>query len=553
MLSWRGVRIGTKRGEFLSALEDRLRAEEAQWTPLLSLHYPDQLDDYLNRVLVETGQRSFRKEPMDAPGYADLAKERRELLTQRLEARKSIGEDRLLGQEGVESTEELRRKVIFAEEQLAQKSATLEAIRLRLRRRRQSFYEEELRLAWKRRDWAAMFRWSRLLGGQRWGAKKRDYRALSAALPSRKDWKDEWTKAGAQGGMGATVLESWPDWKNRSRDISMRSELNLGAIVEARQDMKELRSSYRTVKKRRACPAGTPPAELWTMLLHSSRNLSPAGLGIGYQKKRIYPVRALSLLERLLCRVRSSGTAPLAWHHNSGAPLHKSNKAGPKGKRVVPLGKQFFKVLLRTKRDMWSPPAPADWLHGYIPGRRREAAVLIRQVTTWRLERLGLKSLTAFHDLTNAFGSVKWEAMDRAAEALLGPNHLLGQQRYRLATTTIPGSDGDISLKIGEGGLMGDPLMVALFWVAFLSSTIRWQLVAEEGAESGQLLGGTLGRAEGSIFPCRSTQMTRPSRLWLSPVRTFRRSQSECGAPMTYLIGRWRKMVFRRIEAKRNF
>ena len=36
---------------------------------------------------------------------------------------------------------------------------------------------------------------------------------------------------------------------------------------------------------------------------------------------------------------------------------------------------------------------------------------------------------------------------------------------------------------------MGDPLMVALFWVAFLPSTIRWQrAVAEELAESGQLL-----------------------------------------------------------------
>ena len=134
---------------------------------------------------------------------------------------------------------------------------------------------------------------------------------------------------------------------------------------------------------------------------------------------------------------------------------------------------------------MWSPLAPADWLLGYIPGRSRESTVLIRQVTTWRLERLGMKSLTAFHDLTNAFGSVKWEAMDRAAARLLGPNCLLGQQRYRLATTTIRGMDGDITLKIGEGGLMGDPLMVALFWVAFLPSTIRWQhAVAEEGAES---------------------------------------------------------------------
>ena len=36
---------------------------------------------------------------------------------------------------------------------------------------------------------------------------------------------------------------------------------------------------------------------------------------------------------------------------------------------------------------------------------------------------------------------------------------------------------------------VSDPLVGALFWVAFLPSTIRWQqLVAEEGAESGQLL-----------------------------------------------------------------
>ena len=175
------------------------------------------------------------------------------------------------------------------------------------------------------------------------------------------------------------------------------------------------------------------------------------------------------------------------------APVSSSvlNKAGPKGKRVVhvlpSVGKQFFKVLLRTKRDMWSPPAPTDWLHGYIPRRRRESAVLIRQVTTWRLERLGMKSLTAFHDLTNAFGSVKWE--DRAAARLLGPKCLLGQQRYRLATTTIPGMDGISRSKLGEGGLMGDPLMVALFWVAILPSTIRWQhAVADEGAESRQLL-----------------------------------------------------------------
>ena len=124
---------------------------------------------------------------------------------------------------------------------------------------------------------------------------------MSAALPSRKAWKDEWTKPGAEGGMGAAALESWSEWRNQSRDLARRSELNARVSEEARRDVEELKSSYRTVKKRRACPAGTPPAELWTMLLHASRNLSPAGLGIGYQRRKIEPVRTLSLLERLLC------------------------------------------------------------------------------------------------------------------------------------------------------------------------------------------------------------------------------------------------------------
>ena len=170
------------------------------------------------------------------------------------------------------------------------------------------------------------------------------------------------TKPGAEGGMGAPVVENWLDWRAQTRDLMKRSEIKAEVVGEARKDMEELMSSFRTVKKRRACPAGSPPAEIWTMLLHASRNLSPGRQGNGYQRKKIEPVFTLSLMEKLLCRVRSSGTAPLAWHHSSGAPLQEQ-QCGPKGKRVVhvlpSVGKQFFKVLLR----MEGHPAPADWLH----------------------------------------------------------------------------------------------------------------------------------------------------------------------------------------------
>ena len=232
--------------------------------------------------------------------------------------------------------------------------------------------------------------------------------------------------------------------------------------------------------------------------------------GVGFKTKMVEPTCILALVERLLCRVRSSGTVPLAWHHSSGVHLHKSNKPGPKGRRVVhvlpSLGKQFFKALMRRKPNGGglSQPEPADWLDGYISGRIRESTLLI--------ERIGLKSLTAFHDLTNAFGSFKREAMDRAVASLFGPNALIGQQRFRSATTTIPGRDGDITLKTGEGGLMGDPLMV---WVAFYNrrsaGSSRWRLKVRNLNNCWR---GTRGRERGSTSLCRSMLMTQRSRLW---------------------------------------
>ena len=75
-----GVKVGTGRADFLAALEQRVKAEEAQRSPLLQLHYLDKLNDYINKALVETGQRFFKMGPTDAPGYSDLAAQRREFL-----------------------------------------------------------------------------------------------------------------------------------------------------------------------------------------------------------------------------------------------------------------------------------------------------------------------------------------------------------------------------------------------------------------------------------------------------------------------------------------
>ena len=210
-----GVRVGSGRAEFLEALEDRVKTVEAQWSPVLQLHYPDKLDDCFNKVLVETGERFFKKEPMDAPGFSDLAAKRRELFSQRWRRERISGWTVSVGRmdwgdwKSLSNRSELRR----------------------------NSWPALQRLAWKKRDLAATFRWSRLLGGGRWGAKKRNYRAMMAALPSKKAWQDEWTKPGAEGGMSATVLGSWSECRAQSRDLEKQSMLRVGAVTEARRDM----------------------------------------------------------------------------------------------------------------------------------------------------------------------------------------------------------------------------------------------------------------------------------------------------------------------------
>ena len=90
--------------------------------------------------------------------------------------------------------EGLEQKVRAAEEQLASTSAFLKAIQVRLRRRSQGFYEERAPSGLEEKGVGGYLSLEQAVVRRRWGAKKRDYRAMTAALPSKKALQDEWTK-----------------------------------------------------------------------------------------------------------------------------------------------------------------------------------------------------------------------------------------------------------------------------------------------------------------------------------------------------------------------
>eukprot|EP00959_Pyramimonas_sp_CCMP1952_P303279 6346296-Pyramimonas_sp.AAC.1 len=53
-----------------------------------------------------------------------------------------------------------------------------------------------------------------------------------------------------------------------------------------------------------------------------------------------------------------------------------------------------------------------DCMHGGISHRRREAAIRVQLIASWRLMQLGVSHATVFYDQANAFGSISQQAVD---------------------------------------------------------------------------------------------------------------------------------------------
>ena len=100
---------------------------------------------------------------------------------------------------------------------------------------------------------------------------------------------------------------------------------------------------------------------------------------------------------------------------------------------------------------------------------------------------------------------------------------------------------------------MGDPLMVALFWVAFLPSAIRWQqLVAEEGAESGQLLAWHPWSGEIMDLSLSQYADDTTKQIVAEPGEDVHALAKKVSCSNDVLIEYWRLLGSRRTEGRRS-
>ena len=166
--------------------------------------------------------------------------------------------------------------------------------------------------------------------------------------------------------------------------------------------------------------------------------------GIGYQTRPPPMKWFKALISGLLGHITGRGIAPDTWQRFALVPLDKgTTKPGPARFRLVqlcPFGKAFYGDLWRNRPK----PCPRKVnTYAHSKGRRREAAILIQQMVSWRLTRRDAlaqigTTMTGF-DASNAFMSVHHTTLDKLVEASFEDemDRSLMKQRYRGADFSV--------------------------------------------------------------------------------------------------------------------
>ena len=244
------LRTGRLRPCFVTAVEKRLQTLMEDHPTLLHQHTPDDLAETLNNILVEDGQKLFKKQEQGRNIEYEIAKKKRISL---LEERSTLKEE-------IQNIPDEGWKLEQVQNDLAKISKELAKLRKTQWQDTQHRLNDEIHEAWDRRDMKSAYKLLRQLAGSKFDVKKRDWRLVKQALPTRKEWEDLLQEAGCKGGMMAKTSR-WHEM--REEHISVANDLplppkDMNQIMQAREDVKKLAKHVIFCKKEESCPSGLP-------------------------------------------------------------------------------------------------------------------------------------------------------------------------------------------------------------------------------------------------------------------------------------------------------
>ena len=110
---------------------------------------------------------------------------------------------------------------------------------------------------------------------------------------------------------------------------------------------------------------------------------------------------------------------------------------------MCPFGRAFHRSILQRGQAA-SLLTCSPWTFSSISGRRREEAILLQLVTSWRLRRAGISHVTRMHDGVNVLSVRQPYIVDAARPSPFVENekdHELLQQHVQLARAEERGTN----------------------------------------------------------------------------------------------------------------
>ena len=439
---------------------------------LLDQHTPDDLAEKLMEELVEIAQKHFHKDDKgQTAAYKQAKRIRLALLAERGKLRQQLQADEALSQATLSQVQH----------DLQQLTKMLHASRTEQWNVTSAQLSEEIHEAWRRRDMKTSYALMRRLAGSKFDVKKRDWRLVQQALPSRKEWEDLLVQAGNQGGMKA-VTTTWEAMRQEHTDVAAQTPLapqSMNHVQRAREEIKNLATYVIHASKRKAVPQDALPTEILVALLapnyvrHRQRpalqsktdaniNLEsqrilgnhqglgfpapspsnaapptphrdtitfvpgpacPATTGRPDQHQSEYKAPKLTnphtkqMFLALHTHIERTGQTPLIWHRSQGVAIAKHN--GKKGAQ----GSRLVHVLdpmgkaFYAKKHKQPPPSHNDT--GFAAHRRREYATLCQNCTNYKLVRAKRNFVNNNHDCTNAFCCTSLDECDDICDRFL--------------------------------------------------------------------------------------------------------------------------------------
>jgi len=359
----------------------------------------------------------------------------------------------------------------------------LRAIRRWAEVRRRDRLVVELREALRVGRKAAVQRLARLLAGTFVGIKKRKYCHLPACRPGKEELLESACSPACEGGLSAVEVVFEEECERMVADYGpLGDDLNFARL--AKQDLRDAMFRMVSGAKRRASPEWSCPSEVFLCSVCPSfctiGNEVKSGVGAETFEGGDRFLSCQNELQLVLEHVHKAGLVPLVGNLSLGFLIDKGNGGvGLKGQRLLHLTcafwRNFFGAALRRGSRESSFEWPC-WFHAYLPGRRREAAMLVQRAVQWFADRAELDTVNWLRDMKNAFACTSRPLTRETSDLLVEASHssFFEQRTVNAVVRLEPHGADRFDVLPQSGNLIGTAEGPVFFSRSYLAGLEKW-------------------------------------------------------------------------------